>query len=212
MTIDDTRERLLEAAGQVFAREGFKGGSVRQITELAGANIAAVNYYFGDKERLYVEAVKAGCDAQSVRFPFPHWPPGTPARTRLVDFIHTMVRRLLDPASPPWKRQLMLRELAQPTPACAELVRDTIRPVADLLMGIVAELLPGVPERRRVLIAFSIIGQCLYYRVAAPVIGHLLGETESARAFDPPLLAEHITRFSLAALGLAEPYAQGAPS
>jgi AcrR family transcriptional regulator len=208
MSVDDTRERLLEAAGQVFAREGFKGGSVRRITEQAGVNIAAVNYYFRDKERLYVEAVKSACDAQSGRFPFPDWPPGTPARRRLEDFIRTMVRRILDPASPPWKRQLMLRELGEPTPACAELVRDTIRPVADVLMGILAELLPSAPQRRRVLIAFSIIGQCLYYRVARPVIGHLLGEQEAA-ALDPALVAEHVTRFSLAALGLAEPYADG---
>ena len=49
----DTEKRLLEAAGEVFAEFGYRAATVRQICEKAGANIAAVNYYFGDKEKLY---------------------------------------------------------------------------------------------------------------------------------------------------------------
>src|SRR5207253_5288065 len=63
MTIrDEPRDRLLNAAGEVFAEKGFKGGTVRAICLLANVNVAAVNYYFRDKERLYIEAVKqAAC-------------------------------------------------------------------------------------------------------------------------------------------------------
>ena len=55
---DDPRQRLLETAGQIFAEKGFDGATVREICRRAGVNIAAVNYYFRDKERLYIEAVK----------------------------------------------------------------------------------------------------------------------------------------------------------
>ena len=48
-----TKQRLLEAAEELFADGGFESVSVREITALAGANVAAVNYYFGDKKRLY---------------------------------------------------------------------------------------------------------------------------------------------------------------
>src|SRR5687767_2010876 len=53
-----TRQRLLEAAGQTFADKGFRGATVRHICKRAGANVAAVKYHFGDKEKLYSAAVR----------------------------------------------------------------------------------------------------------------------------------------------------------
>ena len=61
---DDTRQRLLQAAGQLFAEKGYEGASVRDICKKAQANFAAVNYHFHDKERLYIEAVKSVCQCQ----------------------------------------------------------------------------------------------------------------------------------------------------
>jgi AcrR family transcriptional regulator len=204
MTTDDPRQRLLEAAGEVFAEKGFKGATVKTITDRAGTNIAAVNYYFRDKEGLYVEAVKAACQCQNQQFPLPDWEPGTPPARKLADFIRTMTLRMKDDTSPPWHRQLMLQEMARPSPACTELVRDVIRPMAEKLGAIVGELLPDVPSRRRNLVAFSIVGQCLYYRLAQPIVVQLVGEAEF-RSYDADLLAGHITEFSLAALGLRPP-------
>ena len=50
-----TRERLLDTAERLFAARGFAGTSVREITDAAGANLGAVNYYFRSKENLYAE-------------------------------------------------------------------------------------------------------------------------------------------------------------
>jgi AcrR family transcriptional regulator len=201
---DDTQERLLEAAGQVFAEKGYEGATVREICRRAEVNIAAVNYYFRDKERLYTEAVKSACRCQAEEYPLPDWPSGTPAVAKLRDFIHTFVRRMVDGTGPQWHRQLFLREMAQPTAACAELVRDVIRPNAEVLRHILEELLPGTPEPQRWLIGFSIVGQCLFYRLAQPVVTMLMDD-EAHRALSATGLAEHITQFSLAALGLDRP-------
>ncbi len=48
-----TRSKLLQAGKTVFSNHGFSGGSLRQIAELAGTNIAAVNYHFGSKKELW---------------------------------------------------------------------------------------------------------------------------------------------------------------
>src|SRR4029077_18806791 len=49
----DTRKRLLEAAGEVFAERGFRDATIQEICRRADANIAAVHYHFADKEQLY---------------------------------------------------------------------------------------------------------------------------------------------------------------
>ena len=53
-----TRERILDAAEQLFAEHGFDGTSLRRITQAAGVNLAAVHYHFGSKDAL-VDAVFA---------------------------------------------------------------------------------------------------------------------------------------------------------
>lgn len=50
-----TRERIVRAAEVLFARDGYAAASLRQITDIAGVNIAAVNYHFGSKENLLTE-------------------------------------------------------------------------------------------------------------------------------------------------------------
>jgi len=57
MSEQDTKERILDAAEQRFARDGFHGTSLRAITAEAGANLAAVNYHFGSKETLMAAVI-----------------------------------------------------------------------------------------------------------------------------------------------------------
>jgi AcrR family transcriptional regulator len=53
----DTRERLLDAAEQIFAERGFEGASMRAVTQAAGASVSAANYHFGSKEALLRETL-----------------------------------------------------------------------------------------------------------------------------------------------------------
>jgi AcrR family transcriptional regulator len=198
---EDAPARVLEAAGRAFAIKGFEGATVREICQQAGVNIAAVNYYFRDKERLYAEAVKFACQCQARENPFPDWPPGTPGVTRLRDFIRTMARRMFNDDGQEWCRQLFLREMGNPTAACAELVRDHIQPTAVVLIGILGDLLPDTPEFQRMLTGFSIVGQILFYKFAQPIVSSLVG-AEAFRQLKADLVADHVTRFSLQALGL----------
>jgi AcrR family transcriptional regulator len=200
---EETRQRLLDAAGEIFADKGFKAATVRDICTKVQVNVAAINYHFGDKEHLYIEAVKlAHCGRE---FTPPDWPPGTAPAVKLRHFIRHMLTNLLDPSRPDWHGRLMMREMAEPTEACAAVVEAFIRPMAMHLMEMVREILPPGTEQTDVhLNCFSIVGQCLFYRIHRPVILQLVGPAEYA-TYDVDRLAEHIAQFSLAALGVKEP-------
>jgi AcrR family transcriptional regulator len=207
--LDDPRRRLLEAAGEVFAEKGFEGATVRDICKRAKVNIAAINYYFRDKERLYIEAVKqAACGLPEAQNRV--WPPNTPPAEKLRAFIRTMVAHFMVSNKPAWHTRMMMHELARPTSACAELVRDYIAPTAAVLMEILGEILPpDTPRWKRFMTGFSIVSQCLYYVQNKPIAKLLVGEEDFAW-FDETRVAEHITAFSLAALGVtAQPSTNG---
>lgn len=193
-----TRERLLETAGEIFAEKGFKGATIREIIDRAGVNIAAVNYYFRDKERLYIEAVKQVACAVPVEKL--RWPAKTPPVVKLRDFIQQMAGHLLDPARPAWHARLLMREMARPTSACAELVRDYIAPRAAILAEIVREFLPpNTPRWQHLLTCFSIVGQILFYVAHKPVIELLTGP-DDLKHFSAAAVSEHIAQFTLRAL------------
>jgi AcrR family transcriptional regulator len=207
--MDDTKTRLLNAAGRVFAAKGYEAGTVREICRLAQVNnIAAVNYYFRDKERLYIESVKYAATRRLERIQRPEWPPGTPPAEKLRRHIRAFVGALLESSDEPWQLELMMRELSRPSAACAEFVRDLARPNFEVILGILDEIVPAeTPRERRHLLALSIIGQCIYHKVAGSVVSQLVGDREYRR-FTPERLAEHIADFSLAALGLAPTHAE----
>lgn len=52
-----TRERLLQAAENLFADRGYNGVSMRDIATHAKVNLAAAGYHFGSKENLFVESI-----------------------------------------------------------------------------------------------------------------------------------------------------------
>lgn len=58
MSQPETKDRILDAAEMLFARDGFHFASMRSITTEAKANLAAVNYHFGSKEALLEEVLK----------------------------------------------------------------------------------------------------------------------------------------------------------
>lgn len=198
--VDDTRQRLIDSAGTIFYEKGYDATSIRDICRAAAANIAAVNYHFGDKRSLYLAAVRHAQSCSDTENPESQWPAEMPPAQRLREFIRTMLERKLDSSRPVWHMGIMLREMAHPTEACAAVVEDYIRPMANGLRSILLELLgQDFPEEQGNLIGFSIVGQVLFYYVHQPIIRLLIGDA----AFDKltvSTLADHITDFSLAAI------------
>jgi AcrR family transcriptional regulator len=198
---DQTKERLLEAAGEEFAEKGYELARVRAICDRAGANLAAINYHFGDKETLYVEVLReahrCGLEPEGESLD----PRQSPAE-RLRSFIHSFLGRVLAMNSPDdWHHRLMLREMMSPTSFSEILIREGIRPRFERIKTLMTEICPEADDRRLNVLVFSVIGQCLHYKMARRITERLIGP-ESYRALDLDYLTDHVTGFCLAALGL----------
>jgi AcrR family transcriptional regulator len=192
---------LVEVAGAAFARRGFDGVSIREICREAGASVAAINYHFGDKLSLYVACLEQAQGIES-RQTLRAADPALPPEARLHGFIRGMLAAQRDPDRPRWHNALMLREMAHPTAAAAAVLQRYIRPLADTLREILEQISPGVSGMSHDgwAVGFSVVSQVLFYAVHRPVVRLLMGEAEHD-ALDVDFLADHITRFSLAALG-----------
>ena len=57
---EDTRERLIRAAAQLFAEKGYEGASVKELAQEAGVNVSLVSYHFGGKDGLYRSDPRSG--------------------------------------------------------------------------------------------------------------------------------------------------------
>jgi TetR/AcrR family transcriptional regulator, regulator of cefoperazone and chloramphenicol sensitivity len=193
---ESTRERLLEVAGEIFATRGFEGATVAEITRKAGVNVASINYHFRDKLGLYVAILARG---------LPHREMGSQvtsenAEEEFVLFVTNFVRNLIGAGRPSWGSRLMAREIAQPTPALATVIRKIIRPNYERLREIIGAFFnkPADSEAVR-LAAHSVVGQCVHWAHAGPVLPHIW----PALRLDPPQverIAAHIAAFSLAGL------------
>ena len=196
-----TESRLLEAAGEIFAEVGYRAATVRQICEKAGANIAAVNYHFGDKEGLYMAVLRSVPDAHAEKFPANRGlRRGATAGQRLAAYIESLLNRVFDEGRPGWHTKIMAREMIEPTRALDTLVADVALPVHQELAAIVRELLGSKASDDAVrLCTLSILSQCVYYHHARSVLSRLYPEQEYGSQ-DIAQLADHITRFSQGAL------------
>ncbi len=196
-----TERRLLEAAGQVFAEKGFRAATIREISQRAGANIAAVNYHFGDKEKLYAATFRHAREACVAQFPLRD--EGLNAgstRDRLGRFVLGLFLRMLDIGRPAWQWQMMAREMIEPTAVLDEMVDEVIRPDFGELQKLVEEITGLAPADERVRrCACSVVGQAMFYRHSQPVVRRLNPSQGFERA-DLEELADHVTSFSHAAL------------
>jgi AcrR family transcriptional regulator len=201
VNIAETRRQLLEAAGAVFAEVGFRDATVREICRRAGANIAAVNYHFGDKEKLYTELLRYSQQKAVEKYPpLLDVSPDAAPEKRLRAFVESLLRRIFDSGPTAWHGKLMMREMIDPTAALDSIVEEKLRPMADQLWQVVAEILdcPVADERVR-LCGFSVVSQCVFYHHCRPLITRLFPK-QQLETPDIGALAEHITQFSLAAL------------
>lgn len=198
---EQSRDRLLQAAVAVFAEKGFHHATVRDICRQASANVAAVNYYFRNKEGLYAEALAHAFAEAEQRYPLTAARDRSrPPDQRLHAFVAVFMQRIMDDSALGHHGRLIAREIAEPTAALDHIAQTVMVPVFGLLAEIVPQLVASdltVEQVQRCVL--SILGQCLMFKHSRSVI-----ERICPQMIDDPVAIErgiaHIAHFSLAAL------------
>ncbi len=197
---DGTRNKLLDSAGQVFADFGYHAATVREICARAGVNVALVNYHFGDKLELYTEVLRHSIGAHRDGIIQQALRSAAPPEEAFRELIHAMFQRVCRADRPGWHFRLMVHELAQPTPAMAAVIDDTMRPIYERFCELIGVML-GLPvdhDKTR-LCAHSVIAQVVHYVHSRHVISRLWPELDlTAERISE--ISTHIADFSLAYL------------
>jgi AcrR family transcriptional regulator len=196
----ETRDRLLRVAEQLFAERGFKDVTVREICHAAHANIASINYHFGDKLGLYREVLQTAIDAmRDATDAARRAGDGRPPEEQLRLYIGLFLRRLLAPGSESTHR-LINREISEPTEALDDLVEQGVRPRLEYLSGVIAAMIGCDPTDRRVLrCVLSVQSQTIIY--AKPnAVAERLGFTFKPTPAQIEEGARHIADFSIAGI------------
>ncbi len=211
-----TRDRVLDAAIGLFAERGYRKVTVREICREAGANVAAVNYHFRDKPRLYREALAAAAGAMRATTEAARQAGrGLAPDERLRRYLRIFLRRLLGAEADTRLHRLVMREMTERTPAFDTVVDRGVRPRIEFLAEIVSELTGRPADDERVLHAVaSVQAQCVLAKPNPVTMRLWPGLSGEPEAIDR--LADHIADFSLAgiramALTPAPPAAEEGP-
>lgn len=208
-SVADTRSRLLETAGEVFAQTGFREATVRDICRRAGANIAAVNYHFGGKEQLYRAVLEYSFQYAQERYPLTLDPSATHEQ-QLYTFVDTSLKRMMDQGKPAWHGQLIMREFSEPTGELDAIAERYMKPHFEMLIDVLRSLLgPKVPGERLKLMGLSVLGQTVFYKNCKEAICRICPSVvvdESQRV----AICDHIVGVSLSAVrDIREEYEEG---
>jgi AcrR family transcriptional regulator len=204
VSLKDVRNRLLDAAEKLFSERGFADTSVRDITAEANCNVAAVNYHFGSKERLYTDVwrnhllllrdnqiasiEKVMSDNQ-----------GTPRLEDLLkSFAEAFIGPFVDESRSSRLLKLMVREMLDKHLPQNMFVEEMINPTLDAMQKALLKICPGIDESQTTLIVFSIVGQLIHAVRIRTLFRH--NDNLSLPIFDLAEMVDHIIKFSAAGI------------
>ena len=197
----DTRRRIMEAAGEIFADSGYKHTTIRAISDRAGVNVAAINYHFGGKKNLYLAILDYWRERAFEKYPFDPNDvlTGTP-QSRLRAFIRTLLFRVLDEGEGSRFARLMAQEFMKPTGSLDIIVEETVKPFYNFISATVKQFFPTPPSEQTVnLCCVSIAGQVFHLYMGRHIMRLLLTK-EKLNKEEIEIVADHIARFSTYAI------------
>lgn len=190
----DTRQRLIDAAAKLFADKGFDNVTVREICKASTANVAAVNYHFGDKAGLYRAVIMRAIDEMRETNELSQRAgDGLSPDEQIRGFVRVFVSRLQGDGPTAWIHRLMAREMEKPTDVLDLVMQQVLKPRIEYLCGVIAAITGFKPDDPRVTrCVTSLQVQCL---IAARPIPKPIAK--SFPTHDIETMINHIIDFSL---------------
>ncbi len=183
----------------MFSARGFQNVTVRELCTAAGANVASINYHFGDKHGLYREVLDEAIQImQQTLEEAVAAGAGGDAEHRLRAFISVFLRRVSSGRAP-WIRQLMAHEMADPTDALTLVIDRVMVPRSTYIQSLVAEMLGADLDDDVVMRCVMSIQVQFQAAMANPITQRLVPQLHDG-AESIERLAEHIADFSIGAL------------
>lgn len=182
----ETRARLIEAAGRLFAEAGYSATSTRRLCRAAGVNLSAIGYHFGGKRQLYEAVIEhviveaAGGREHLIALIERGLIEADGNRDGLADLVaqvvNAILRTMIELAEPVWRMQLMGRILTHRASGFERLMAGHINPIHDAIADIVAAATGRADAAEEtLLLTEAIVAQCLSMVFARAVILERLG-------------------------------------
>lgn len=192
----DTRQRLIEAAAVLFAAEGFENVTVREICKASNANVAAINYHFGDKAGLYRAVITVAISSMLETNELSQRAgDGLSPDDQIRGFVRVFVQRLNGDGPTSWIHRLMAREFERPTEALDQVMKQVMMPRLEYLSGVVGAVMNLPPTDVRVSRCIgSLQMQCF---MAARQVPAPLETAFGPATRDIEATAAHVAEFSL---------------
>ena len=195
-----TKQRILGAAEVLFARHGFAGASLRQVTSAANVNLAAVNYHFGSKENLINEVFRRRLDELNAQ----RLQALNTARARadftleaaLAAFVHPALALSGDDQGGAAFVRVLARAYAENNERLRQFLHDHYAHVLKQFASAFGELLPHL-DKQELYWRLDIVSGALTYAMAD--FGMIKRRSVSAEQHRD-ITAEHLIKFAAAGL------------
>jgi AcrR family transcriptional regulator len=200
---DNVQKRLLDAAEKLFAEHGFDGVPVRDITSLANCNVAAINYHFGGKDKLYTEVFRRNLHVlRNVRVESINDVMSRDAAVTLEDLLSAFAQAFLEPlvqkSNGPQIMKLFVRERLDPHLPSGMFFEEMISPIMDTLLSALQKICPSLSHENAVCSIFSTVAQLLHTVYAQELFAH--EGNDAVPDFDLSRAVDHIVTFSAAGI------------
>lgn len=209
-----TKNALLNTAEKLFTKKGYSSVSTREIAEEAGVNLAAIQYHFGSKSKLFIETVNHMMEGNTCANSLSEINFTASDKEEAVIKLGFVIRVFLNYFLKPTEKnacRLVIREILSETTEDPELTETLVttftekfsKPLEDSLCLLLCKINQDLTEMQTREQARSILGQCVFYASHHPFLKKI---DKKDFSISPHLenTTKHVIGFSLRALGCEE--------